>query len=129
MARLKFTDHWHNVYFAVNVIIWVALILLIAFLAPNLLRKGGIILGIASMVSVVSSAVLLRPRRRLAGIIVQFVAWLGLIVAVVLFFSPPPMAVAVLVSPAALLSTGILLVLSFIGMRRERELDRALRRG
>lgn len=128
MPRPRLVNHWHNVYFVANVAIWVALILLVAFLAPNLLRKGGVILGAASMVSVVSSAVLLKPRKRLAGIILQIVAWAGLIVTTLAVFSPPPRAILVLFLPAALLSLAVLLVLSLACISSERELDRALRR-
>jgi hypothetical protein len=128
--RFSVKTHWHNVYFIANAVIWTGLIILLAlvfgmvFYTRNLL----ILIGICAAISVVSSAVLLRPGHRLAGVVVQVIAWTALVILSGLVFSHTLTVVAVLFLPAGLLSLGLLAVLSVISRRAEKHLHSALKR-
>jgi|GEM_PF-1924694 len=129
--RQKFTfkNHWHNIYLGVNAFIWAALITSLFFLSRSTLNTTGWVLVPCSAVSITSSAVLLRPGRRLAGVIVQLVAWLGLVGLSLAFFFRVWPVILILFVPAAVLNLGILLVFSGITFRSEHHLNQAMRRG
>lgn len=122
--------HWHNIYFIVNAVIWGGLIILLAvvfgtvFYTINLL----ILIGICTAISVVSSAVLLRPGHRLVGVVVQVIAWSALVVLSGLMFPRILTVIAVLFLPAAVLSLALLAVLSVVSRRAEKHLHSALKR-
>jgi len=129
MSRFTLKRHWHNVYFVANTVIWAVLILLLALLFAPVFRISVLLVGICTAVSVVSSAVLIHPGRRLAGVLVQLAAWLGLILIPLLWFSGVLVVVFAVFLPAAVLSLGILALLGGLGWRSERALHRAMRRG
>ena len=128
MAGFSIKNHWHNFYLVINVLIWAALIILLALLARPVFLSTGIVIGICSMLSVVSSAVLLRPGKRLAGGITQLVAWAGLILTTILFFPSTLELVLKLFLPAGLASLGFLALLGGLGLRLERQLTNAMKR-
>ena len=128
MKRLSAKKHWHNLYFLVNTLIWVGLILLSAFLFTQAFLTTGILLGACAAISVVSSAVLLRPGRRFAAGIVQIVAWVILILLALLLYQNTLMPVLILFLPGAVLSIGTLILLGALSLRAERELHSAMRR-
>lgn len=128
MKRLSAKKHWHNLYFIINTLIWVGLILLSAFLFMRVFLITGILLGACAAISVVSSAVLLRPGRRFAAGIVQIVAWVILILLALLLYQNTLMPVLILFLPGAVLSIGTLILLGILSLRAERELHSAMRR-
>lgn len=128
MRRFSAKKHWHNLYFIINTLIWVGLILLSAFLFMRVFLTTGILLGACAAISVVSSAVLLRPGRRFAAGIVQIVAWVILILLALLLYQNTLMPVLILFLPGAVLSIGTLILLGTLSLRAERELHSAMRR-
>jgi hypothetical protein len=129
MQKFSAQKHWHNIYFIINTLIWVGLILLSAFLFTRVFLTTGILLGACAAVSVVSSAVLLRPGRRFAAGIVQIVAWGILILLALLLYQNTLLPVLILFLPGAFLSIGALILLAGLSLRSERELHRAMKRG
>jgi hypothetical protein len=128
MPRLDPKRHWHNLYFIINTLIWTGLILLSAFLFTKVFLRTGILLGACAAISVVSSAVLLRPGRRLLTGIVQTIAWGVLILLTLLLYENTLLQVLILFLPAAFLGIGILALLGGLSLRAERRLHSATRR-
>lgn len=128
MQKFSAQKHWHNIYFIINTLIWIGLILLSAFLFMRVFLTTGILLGACAAISVVSSAVLLRPGRRFAAGIVQIVAWVILILLALLLYQNTLMPVLILFLPGAVLSIGTLILLGTLSLRAERELHSAMRR-
>ncbi|MBD3286325.1 hypothetical protein GF359_07240 [candidate division WOR-3 bacterium] len=132
--RQKFTffNHWHNLYLGVNALIWVALIIMLFFLSRSTLNTTlnttGWVLVPCSAVSITSSAVFLKPGRRMAGVILQLIAWLGLVGLSLAFFFKVWPVILILFVPAAVLSLGILMLFCGVTWRKERHLNHAMRR-
>lgn len=129
MQKFDPKKHWHNLYFIINTLIWTGLIVLLAFLFTKVFLRTGILLGACAAISVVSSAVLLRPGRRLLTGIVQIIAWGILILLVLLLYQNTLMPVLILFLPAAFLSIGTLALLGSLSLRVERELNSAAKQG
>jgi hypothetical protein len=129
MPKFDPKRHWHNLYFIINTLIWTGLILLLAFLFTKVFLRTGILLGACAAISVVSSAVLLRPGRRLLTGLVQIIAWGILILLTLLLYQNTLIPVLVLFLPAAFLSMGTLALLASLSLRSERELKSAVKRG
>lgn len=126
--QFRLANQWHNFYFGINAAVWAALIILIAFLAFPLLRSTAILIGICTALSVISSAVLFKPGRRLAGSVIQVVAWVTLIVVTLLIHDKALKAVLVLHLPAGGLSLLTLGILGGLSLRTEKALERAMKR-
>ncbi len=129
MQRFSAKKHWHNIYFLINTLIWVGLILLLAFLFTRVFLTTGILLGACAAISVVSSAVLLKPGHRFAAGVVQIVAWGILILLALLLYQDTLLPVLILFLPGAFLSIGALILLAGLSLRTERELKSAMRKG
>ncbi len=129
MLKFDPKKHWHNIYFVTNTLIWVGLILLLAFLFTRVFLATSILLGACAAISVVSSAVLLKPGHRFAAGVVQIVAWGILILLALLLYQNTLMPVLILFLPGAFLSIGTLVLLASLSLRAERELHRAMRKG
>lgn len=128
MRKFSAKKHWHNIYFIINTLIWAGLILLSAFFFTRVFLTTGILLGACAAISVVSSAVLLRPGRRLVAGVVQIIAWGILILLALLLYQNTLLPVLILFLPGAVLSIGTLILLGTLSLRAERELHSATRR-
>lgn len=128
MRKFSAKKHWHNIYFIINTLIWAGLILLSAFFFTRVFLTTGILLGACAAISVVSSAVLLRPGRRLVAGVVQIIAWGILILLALLLYQNTLLPVLILFLPGAVLSIGTLILLGTLSLRAERELHNATRR-
>lgn len=80
------------------------------------------------MLSVVSSAVLVKPGKRLAGGIAQLIAWTALILATILLVPAALKFILVLFLPCALASLGALVLLGSLGIYFERQLADAMKK-
>ncbi|MBN2378204.1 hypothetical protein JXM67_00160 [candidate division WOR-3 bacterium] len=129
--KFTFEGHWHNIYFVANALIWAGLITMIFLLFPQMrfaLRSSGWAIVVCSAVSITSSAVFLRPGRRIVGVVIQIVAWVSVTVLSFLLYNQALLMVLTLVLPAAVLSLGTLALLSSLTWRKEHHLRHAMRR-
>ncbi len=129
MKKLTFKKQWHNLYFAVNTLIWTGLILLLALLFTRVFLSVSILLGACAAISVLSSAVLLKPGHRLVAGIVQGIAWGILITLSLVLYKGTVKPVILVFLPAAALSIGTLVFLGSFSLRTERNLRSAMKRG
>ncbi|NLI98799.1 hypothetical protein GX441_09120 [bacterium] len=128
MPEFSVKKQWHNVYLILNALAWAAAIVFIATLYRPLFFKTGILMGICSMVSVVSCAVLIKPGKRLAGSILQALSWSVFFLLTIVIVRSSLIPALIIILPAGLVSLGTLALLGGLGYAQERQLKEAFRK-